>query len=383
VVYRDLLTAVWERGYEGRQHKAIQGVSEENFLRILEEIALAAWHGDGRTTTVREIEEHCAGTGLKQILETFQEGAKAGVTRLLTAFYFRQKGNRRSGDKTFEFTHKSFGEYLTARRIVRTLGNMHLQRKRRSENPDDGWDERDALKAWAEVCGPTTMERYLFTFVRDEMALREKATCRDWQLLIQDLWVFLLRHGTPMERIQPPLTFQEQMFQSRNAEEALVACLSACSKVTEEISIVDWPKPDAFGEWLKRIQGQRTGPNNPLVLGSLDRLDLKSQILFHCDLYDASLDGASLDGANLVGASLDGASLHGARLHGASLDGASLVGASLVGASLVGAFLHGARFDVASLVGVLGLTQEQIDSARGNKRITLPEGLKRPAHWTK
>ncbi len=433
VVYRDLLTAVWERGYEGRTHKAIQGLSEKKFLRILEEIALAAWHGDGRTTTVQEIEEHCAGIGLKPILESFQEGAKAGVTRLLTAFYFRQKGHRRSGDKTFEFTHKSFGEYLTARRIARTLKTMHRRRKRREEDPDDGWDERDALKAWAEVCGPTAMERYLFTFVRDEVALQNKTTCRDWQLMIQDLWGFLLRHGMPMERIQPALTFQEQLFQARNAEEGIVAILSVCSRVTGEVSRVDWPSSNAFGDWLKRAQGQRTSNENPLTLACLGYLDLTEQILVYSDLAGAilygaildrvrldgaildgaSLDGASLDGASLDGASLDGASLDGARLDGASLDGASLDGASLDGASLDGASLDRARlvgaellgasldrarldgvrllgaiFDRASLVGArlhhaYGLTQKQVDSARGDESTTLPQRLKRPKHWTK
>ena len=58
----------------------------EDFLRVLEEIGLAAWHGDGRSTTVREIEEHCQASGVGILLKDFQEGAKAGVTRLLAAF---------------------------------------------------------------------------------------------------------------------------------------------------------------------------------------------------------------------------------------------------------------------------------------------------------
>lgn len=112
----------------------------------MDEIALAVWHGDGRTATVASIREKFQSGGIARYLELFQEGAKAGVTRLLTAFYFRQSENRKDGDPTFEFTHKSFGEYLTALRIVRLLRQMEKQRRRQQEDPDDGWSEKEALR---------------------------------------------------------------------------------------------------------------------------------------------------------------------------------------------------------------------------------------------
>ena len=90
-IYNDLLKAIYERGWAGYQHRAIQGIEERDFIRILEEIALAAWHGNGRTTTVRDIQNHCDNSNLKKLLKRFQEGfqddAKASITRLMTAFY--------------------------------------------------------------------------------------------------------------------------------------------------------------------------------------------------------------------------------------------------------------------------------------------------------
>lgn len=84
-VYADLIKAIYERGWAEHQHAAIQGITEEDFIRILEEIALAAWHGNGRTTTVREIERHCGSSNLKNLLNRFQEGfrddSKAGVAQ--------------------------------------------------------------------------------------------------------------------------------------------------------------------------------------------------------------------------------------------------------------------------------------------------------------
>jgi hypothetical protein len=72
-IYADLVAAVHERGYEKkRPYAQIRHMSLDNFTRVLEEIGLAAWHGDGRTTTVGEVEEHCRTSGVVGLLDAFQ-----------------------------------------------------------------------------------------------------------------------------------------------------------------------------------------------------------------------------------------------------------------------------------------------------------------------
>ncbi|MFQ4145083.1 pentapeptide repeat-containing protein [Chlorogloeopsis sp. ULAP02] len=345
-IYADLLKAVYERGWAGYQHPALQGIQEKDFVRILEEIALASWHGDGRTTTVREIESHCDHSGLKRLLEIFQEGAKLGINRLLTAFYFRQSGFHEY-EKTFEFTHKSFGEYLTARRIVREVRRMHDMLQRRQDDPDEGWDERDALQRWATLCGASAMDEYLFNFVVDEMRLQNPSDVSNWQQTLCALIGFMLRHGMPMERLNPRADFQEENRQARNAEEALLAVLNACARVTENISQIKWPAPEAFGTWISRLQGQRVDFDNVFCLNCLSFLDLQNCILILKDFCGASLVGANLLGANLLGVNLEGANLEGANLEGANLKWANLRWAYLVDAKLAGAYLERAYLEGA------------------------------------
>jgi Pentapeptide repeats (8 copies) len=358
-IYADLLAAIYERGWaDKRQHPALCGVELPNFIRILEEIAMASWHGDGRTTTVREIEAHCDSSGLKQLLTIFQEGAKSGVTRLLTAFYFRQSGGLRDGEKTFEFTHKSFGEYLAAKRVVRGMARIDDELARRRENLDSGWDERQALKHWAELCGVAVMDEYVFRFLCNEIRLHSPEQLCQWQQTFCRLIEVMLRQGMPME-ILGLKTYHEQTHQARNAEESLFAALNACARVTEEFSQINWPTPEAFGDWVARLQGQRKNYKNPLAFDCFGWLDLTQVVLADRDLVRANLDGVNLDGAhlrgtklygaNLGGANLDGANLKGANLGGANLDGANLKGANLEGAYLVYAKLHGAKLYEASL----------------------------------
>jgi uncharacterized protein YjbI with pentapeptide repeats len=366
-VYEDLLKAVHQRVWENYPHPAISGIEYKDFVRILEEIALSSWHGDGRTTTVKEIETHCDSSGLKRLLDIFQEGAKAGVTRLLTAFYFRHSGFReKDAEKTFEFTHKSFGEYLAARRIVREVRRIHDMLKRRQNDPDEGWDERDALQRWAILCGPSAMDEYLFNFIVDEMRLQNPSDVGNWQQTLCHLIGFMLRHGMPMERLNPRPNFQEENRQARNAEEALLAVLNACAKFTQTISKIEWHSPEAFGTWISRLQRQRVDLNNVFSLNCLSFLNLQGCILYLKDFYWANLTGANLTGANLTGADLTGANLTGANLTGANLSEADLYGANLTGANLSEADLYGADLTGADLTGA-NLTGANLTEANLSK----------------
>jgi len=395
-IYADLVTAVHERGYEkGRAFGPIRHMTLEQFSRVLEEIGLAAWHGDGRTTTVREIEEHCKASGVGRMLDDFQEGAKAGVTRLLAAFFFRQYGQRNSGDPTFVFTHKSFGEYLAARRVVRAMERVSRDLERRASSPDEGWDERDALKHWAQICGPSAMSEYLHTFLLNEVRLRSHTELESWQDQFTRLFNFVLRHAMPMEQLQIA-TFREAMFQSQNAEEALLIALNICAETIGRCSVIEQPESTTFGTWLMRIEGQQAGMGR-LARSSLSFLMLPGVYLFSSDLVGANLassdfeaieancvcaefadlasanlktarlrrgnffasnlsntnlEGADLDEADMQETNLMGANLTGARLTGANLIVADLTGANLTGADLTGANLEGANLEDTNLKDV-------------------------------
>ena len=304
-IYGDLLEAVYERGYEKHGYKPLQGIELEEFIGILEEIAVACWHGNGRTTTVKEIESHCDNNGLKQVLENFQksfeQSSQACITRLLAAFYFRESGGIRDKEKTFEFTHKSFGEYLTAKRIVEEVKYIYEDLQERKKNFRKGCDEIDALVRWAKLCGMSVMDEYLFEFVLDEIELiyaDNPELIRNWQKMLCHLIEEMLRYGMPMEKIEPRPNFLEEKRQSRNAEEALLAVLNACARTTEEISNINWHFPGDFGAWISSLQPQRIEWDNTLAFQCLSWLNLEN-----CTLIFRDFSGANLREAHLVGSS--------------------------------------------------------------------------------
>lgn len=372
-IYEDLIRAVHERAYEpsrgkNRQHSAIQDLKLSDFFLLLEEIALSAWHGDGRKTTITEIHKHLESGGLLDLVEKLgavESGARSGITKLLVAFFFRESEVKGAAtDDTFEFTHKSFGEYLSARRLVRLMAGIVEERQRKTDNPTKGWDIPEALDQWASVTGPTRIDPYLFKFFTREIArqLHDRATdALQWRDIFARLFHHVVLHGTPMRNV-PTADFLTLRQWAGHAEESLLAAYHGCLAIAgAEANGPAWPEDrlDAIGTWLHRIRGQRSDDMTdsiPVGLLALQRLYLVqvfwgNQDLDGADLDGANLNGATLEGATLIGASLAGASLIGATLYRAALDTAFLEGADLDEALLYAASLYGSTLDGARLVG--------------------------------
>ena len=139
-VYASLLRHVWERSWgEKRQIADVKQLTPEQFNRLFESIGLAVWQrGGGRSTTLAEVADVARLERLDTVLPAFKEGAEKGALALLTAFFFRRAGS----DETFELTHKTFGEYLAARRLARLIEDLH--RLLPAGDIDDG----EGLRRW-------------------------------------------------------------------------------------------------------------------------------------------------------------------------------------------------------------------------------------------
>src|SRR5215204_3358633 len=106
--------------------------------------------------------------------------------------------------------------------------------------------------------------------------------------------------------------------------------------------------------------------------------------LYYADLTSANLEGSDaqenkfvLDNVNLRGVNLADADLEYISLKGSNLSYSHLVNTNLSNADLSDADLNHAELQTAR-----GLTQEQIDEAKGDGRTQLPDDLQRPANWS-
>jgi hypothetical protein len=223
-----------------------------------------------------------------------KSSGQARITKLFTAFHFQARG---SGDSTFEFTHKSFGEFLTAKRLVRAMEEINEEYRKVRR----GWTEKVSLKHWAEVCKSGTLDFDILEFVRQEVRLiyRERpAIIEQWQETCCKLIEYLLREGLPMEEFGG-LSFYQMNNRAIQSEIMLLALLNACAICTEKLSIINWIDNRTFGTWLARMQGQKDFSDRSIAALCLSWLNLDGAMLVGSRLDVASLDGASLSGAHL------------------------------------------------------------------------------------
>lgn len=330
-LYADLIDAVYERGWQsgGRTHRTLKGISRSDYEMILEEIAVSAWQGAGRTTTLEDIMVRCLEDRLEGAFDEFQDQAQDGVLNLLTAFYFRKSGIQ-DGKKTFEFTHKSFGEYLAARKIVRQLEETNQALKLQKEKRY-GWTNEIALVNWIKLCSKVAMDESIFDFLCNEVRCLDKDLVNEWQEMLCELISYMLRCGMPFEQFKE--SFFEKTRQTRNSEEALLAALSACSRKTNKLSNIDWLEEVSAGEWISKLCGQRKS-SFCLPLSCLNYLNLNGCLLLCRDFIFANLSGANLSGADLSEANLSKADLSGTHLDDANFNGANLSEAKFIKSQL-------------------------------------------------
>ncbi|HRG88596.1 MAG TPA: pentapeptide repeat-containing protein [Chitinophagales bacterium] len=352
-IYEDLLEAVHDRSYAGGTHKTVSRMKLEQFKRVLEEIAISSWHGNGRTTTVREIEKHIKDSGLESLLKDFVGDADKGVVSLLAAFYFRQAGQQLDGNQTFEFTHKSFGEYLTAKRVVDQVMSYtdQLILSEKTYN-SKGWTIEACLISWIKLFGIKELDMDLIRFLKNEFSLRTRDELIGLQKTIVKFIDRVLLNGLPMEAVSPRAsTFFIENQSSVFAEKALLVMHSLVAYETRVVSEFSWSNSFAFGEWLGRLRGQRIG-SECFILRFLNHINIDMQILYINDLYGANLSYSSLRNtkmvlvclveADLVSVDLENAELTEANLKHANLTGANLTNAIMRDAILVRAILNNA-----------------------------------------
>ncbi len=364
-VYRSLLESVHKRGYEDSPHKVLQDIELKDFKIILEEIGLATWYGDGRKTTVKAIEQVCERNNRKRLLDKFKTGSESGASRLLLAFFFRKEGNQGGDDATFEFTHKSFGEYLAAKRIVRNVIQIDRDRTKKRDDYDDLYNIKDKLIEWTRLCGPAELDIYIHAYVCNEMKIIGKENLeivQSFQNTLLELFNATLQMGgMPIEKVVDDRlkTHLEAQKWVCRAETALLGVLNACARTTGNPVEIQWPKRNSMKNWLHKLSclNDKEEDESLVVHQYFSYCHMGDHILItRCDLpygnfYKSDLRGAYLVGADLVGADLVGADLRGAHLRGAHLERAYLRGAYLERADLVGAYLRGAYLERAYLRG--------------------------------
>jgi hypothetical protein len=298
---RDVLKRVHDKS--GKQH--LRDASEDDIARLLEEVAVTAWHnGDVRATTKTKVLDRCEKTEQTTLLNrVFPDRQKPNITSLFLAFYFQESGERQGQDRAFEFSHKSFGEYLIARRIDRFLRELQMR-------VDEGaWDSEVALKRWVELFGPSTLDVDQINFAKDVLDLAPGETTNSWRRVIIKLISRVARYSLPMNQLNLP-TFQAMQRQFQNAIRSFFILHSTCYRIQQGVipfeSQISLRNIDSLGVGIWYSQKE--------ILSYMNGIDLTHADLFYVNFLMAELKGADLSDADIVSSNFANANLNYANL---------------------------------------------------------------------
>ena len=272
-----------------------------------------------------------------------------------------QSHGRQGEQDGYEFIHKSFGEYLTARAMIADAKGLIRQLQRE----DDPITAKEAAAKWATLVSSAELTKDVIDFLRGEAKLAFAQSREQTIIAKSDLtrvFSYAQMHGFPMAEAGHPSYRQAETHQ-RCAEGALLTVLSAIAGTVprEEGDDAHLIKPQwPTGKTVYRfLYGDNLSTAARDCIQRLWRADAPAirYGLARLDLSLSWLERMYLSGANLSGADLREAKCN--RLH-----------------------IDSARLHSADLSETVDLQQDQINSAKGSKADTkLPAGLNPPDHW--
>ena len=355
-IYQDLLDSVFERQYASedgdisKTHSSVSMLSSEDFDLLMQEIALAVWHANGTTATEKFIYEHLKTNELEHLLEQFKSETENGVSSLLLSFYFRKQGQTVKGESTFEFTHKSFGEYLTAKKLVNLTIDLSDAYADKKKNHRKGKKLDDIIYEWIRATGKSTFEIYLFQFVKNELCNLELDIQK-----IQQIYDFLavmlndsIQNNLAFERFSG-LTFNQMISYSQNANLALVALHSACSRIlyNDELCEIseDLSKDEAENVplWLHR------NLENYRFSSHLEYMNFSNATLGFMDFSDAELQFSNLNNTTIFNSSFVESRATGIKLSCADIIECNFSHSALYDADMSNAIISSVDFSSASM----------------------------------
>ncbi len=368
----------------------ITGLNTDNLERILMEAGLSVVQSGGEYAKVKMIEDRLDkddSEAANTLRELRDESGEKAITTALGAFYLRPAAGKTGGG--VEFYHKSFSEFLCAKRLQESLEEWTVSgRKRKKWSVDD----QELARQIYDLLGYGDLTPEIVEYLMGLLQQSDEFKPVELFERLEDFYFrwsdgeFIDAEGTTfpqtkMRELKEQVPEKDKHLGQRQVDvyaglNAMILLLelhrygqSQEEETKKQLIFYPCGRPNAEEQLedptlLLRLIGYSncigTGGFSNTVsrfLGSTDlsgayltRADLSGAYLVRADLSGTYLMRADLSGARLVGTDLTVANLKGARLVSTDLTVANLTGTNLTGANLEDANLEAANLKGARLV---------------------------------
>jgi hypothetical protein len=390
-IYQAIFDQIWIREKKKPTRIHLNDLGKEGFESLLQALGMAAWRGGGRTgdketfMSIRDIFMR------PDLLARAEACGAADLSNVALLFYTRKD---EGGGRGYEFLHKSFGEYLTARGLFRAFVRWGKQ----AVDPQSDFSPTEFLRRWLLLTGPAPLTREILAFLRNEARLASAAVRieRPWEearklvSVAEKLFDAAAREGLPARELG--IQWRAAELQERNGEETLFGLVDALGRAAYPgellgkesadggwqagpIKIAEFDKAGSFCCFARRMSYAQVGwlasksffaimPSTP-IFTMFSRLDLHDAELAGLQLSDADFSGANLANASLTACCIAHSSFIGADLSSASLDYSSFQNVDFAKADVTHADFSSANLDTESSASLASAGGQK----SGNKRM--------------
>ncbi|MDJ0593614.1 MAG: pentapeptide repeat-containing protein [Pleurocapsa sp. MO_226.B13] len=388
--------------------KEIVRLETEQLRQVLMEAGLSVVQSGGECARVKTIEQRLIKSKPKIAIKIQQIRATQGdkvLKNALAAFYLKPASTSEDDEGAVEFFHKSFGEFLCAKRMQQSL-----ERWTRWDDDEDEFylNKKQLAEEIYDLLGYGSLTPEIVEYLFGLLAVSNKFTPVKLFNRLED---FYLRwcdgkfidappdNNYPQQKMrllkeQKPETINKQdilglrqvdvytglnvmillleLHRYAQQQEKLKEVINfhPCGKRNQEGKLEDSTRLFRIIGYSRCLSDfgfidtvDRFLSDANLSRADLSRADLSRADLSGADLSRADLRGADLSRADLSRADLSRAHLIGANLSRADLSGAYLIEAYLSGADLRGAYLSGADLSRADLSSGADLREANLSRA--------------------
>lgn len=348
IVYKDILEKIYDRN-QAKDHQASTGIDKNDFYKLMETIGLATWHGNGRTGTEEDfvkLRVLYVGADEDERLDALP-GSK--LKNVALQIHAQEGQDTRSG---FEFIHKSFGEYLSAKAILIFANELANQ---------DRLPLQDKAIFWAKMTAYSDLDTNLAGFLTNEVANLSDKSAQNLRAKLEKLARWLAKNGTPVHLLEGATTdsFRSHEKKDTNCSRMLSFLISELAD-RNPLMVADAKNyPEKSVTYLRKSEhGYReflTSVVNGEAIGfpiSMKWFDLRGFDLIHTCFPHCLLEHVDFSGASLHGSVFNFSSLRFSNFNSAQMSFASFLEVRLEGASLRNAYLKRSTLDDVSFDGV-------------------------------
>jgi hypothetical protein len=334
IIYSTLMNNIYERGWgEGlhKRHGAGRTTTLPDFLKLMKTIGLAAWlGGDARIASEESFRNTLEITNAKNEWSAFERDNGPDVTNLAMNFYLKSSEGSQRG---FEFTHKSFGEYLSANAILDVAVSMPSVGRHRLNY---------AMREWFNATSSGRLSREVLNFLRNEVRARygnntiDIAALESIKTIFENMASAVIVEGFPAEG---SFSWRIQESHQENSELSLWSVLNAVVRVLavqyQHETVISIPELDnaEFSALLGRHS--RGGIFSSSILPNcMSNLQASEFII-----VGTTFNGGSLEGAKLVRSIFDNCRFYSVNFSTTDLRSATFYNC----------IFHNCRFDKANI----------------------------------